>query len=623
MSVIFALLMSIRTRVGCTVLALSHPSLQAGRLRAGDSDGASPSTLSGGRHRCLETIRAKAWESGGAQDLAYFTVFGRADQFIWGMVAFEAYKRSPSRQLGSPLLFLHRFCAPSPTPDHFFDAELGRRLRFWTKPGEPRLFGSTFHGRGPRVRVAHRRLSCPSSIDPAAHRSLPILAGYAQLLDVLEPRRDVDGGDRAAEEVRHRAQWSWRRVVVFAFWHLFPLVTWPARCSLRYVTEFPFFAWRSGYTRSLAIIRRSAAGALSSVVAPASKVAMVISLGDRLTFRRRADRAVSFGWNGAMVYLRSHGASLLGERRPNDRQRPFRYREARLITWRSGRGVATAARGSKSAWSTFVLAVTCLILAVPILIDVLRSPRLRPFGYVAADTFYYLSVARNIVEHGSPSMDGLHPTNGFHPLWQIATSLVYGLCKLVRHRAMRTPCSAWRGAGLPRVHGRRRLDPRPRHRTRARVSPRSLRLAAVRRLRARHPAVSPTRRARRLRRRGSLPGAQRLVRDAAGLRNALLVRQRNGERPRPPGLRGRRVGDAARRRPRRDARASNRRSAAGRPWAGRSPSPLGLARLDHGAFALFPLLLWAVAVVAGGARGGGSRWRRSSRSWRRSRSTPS
>jgi len=90
-------------------------------------------------------------------------------------------------------------------------------------------------------------------------------------------------------------------------------------------------------------------------------------------------------------------------------------------------------RGSKSAWSRLILAVTCLELAVPVLIDVFRSPRIRPFGYVAADTFYYLSVARNIIEHGSPSMDGLHPTNGFHPLWQIATALVYGVCKLLGH----------------------------------------------------------------------------------------------------------------------------------------------------------------------------------------------
>jgi hypothetical protein len=45
-----------------------------------------------------------------------------------------------------------------------------------------------------------------------------------------------------------------------------------------------------------------------------------------------------------------------------------------------------------------------------------------PFGYVAADAFYYLVVARNVARHGSFSFDGRHPTNGFHPLWQLLTS---------------------------------------------------------------------------------------------------------------------------------------------------------------------------------------------------------
>lgn len=89
--------------------------------------------------------------------------------------------------------------------------------------------------------------------------------------------------------------------------------------------------------------------------------------------------------------------------------------------------------GAKSAWSRVILFVTCLLLAVPVLIDLLRAPKVRPFGYVAADTFYYLSVARNFVEHGIPSMDGIHATNGFHPLWQLAATIVYGVCKLVGH----------------------------------------------------------------------------------------------------------------------------------------------------------------------------------------------
>jgi hypothetical protein len=89
--------------------------------------------------------------------------------------------------------------------------------------------------------------------------------------------------------------------------------------------------------------------------------------------------------------------------------------------------------GSKSTRSTWVLTVTCLGLAVPILIDLLRAPRSRPFGYVAADTFYYLSVARNMVERGSPSMDGVHAINGFHPIWQLVAAMTYAGCKALGH----------------------------------------------------------------------------------------------------------------------------------------------------------------------------------------------
>jgi peptidoglycan/LPS O-acetylase OafA/YrhL len=47
---------------------------------------------------------------GSAKFLAYWTVFGRADQFIIGMLAFAAYKRIP-RLLGNPLVLIGGFLA--------------------------------------------------------------------------------------------------------------------------------------------------------------------------------------------------------------------------------------------------------------------------------------------------------------------------------------------------------------------------------------------------------------------------------------------------------------------------------------------------------------------------------
>jgi hypothetical protein len=50
---------------------------------------------------------------------------------------------------------------------------------------------------------------------------------------------------------------------------------------------------------------------------------------------------------------------------------------------------------------------------------ILSSPARRAFGWAAADTFYYLTVARNVVDFGRFAYDQVHSNNGFHPLWQL------------------------------------------------------------------------------------------------------------------------------------------------------------------------------------------------------------
>lgn len=70
------------------------------------------------------------------------------------------------------------------------------------------------------------------------------------------------------------------------------------------------------------------------------------------------------------------------------------------------------------------------LFALPALID-LFSDRLRaPFRWLAADTFYYLTVSRNIARHGRFSYDGEHASNGFQPLWQVWGALL----ELLRER---------------------------------------------------------------------------------------------------------------------------------------------------------------------------------------------
>lgn len=82
--------------------------------------------------------------------------------------------------------------------------------------------------------------------------------------------------------------------------------------------------------------------------------------------------------------------------------------------------------------SRFLVNLTCLILAALVLLDLAFAPRYRPFGYLAADAFYYLNIARNWVESGIPSYDGVRITNGFHPLWQICVALLYAALRLFR-----------------------------------------------------------------------------------------------------------------------------------------------------------------------------------------------
>jgi hypothetical protein len=79
-----------------------------------------------------------------------------------------------------------------------------------------------------------------------------------------------------------------------------------------------------------------------------------------------------------------------------------------------------------------IAGVTCLLFVVPVLADLALSGRARAFGYFAPDAFYYLTVARNVVEHGSLSFDQLHGTNGFHPLWQFALAAIWGVGELAR-----------------------------------------------------------------------------------------------------------------------------------------------------------------------------------------------
>ncbi len=61
--------------------------------------------------------------------------------------------------------------------------------------------------------------------------------------------------------------------------------------------------------------------------------------------------------------------------------------------------------------------VLCMILAwLPLSVSLSR--------FVFEDSFYYLSVARNLVAGKGSSFDGIHATNGYHPLWMLVSMLL-------------------------------------------------------------------------------------------------------------------------------------------------------------------------------------------------------
>jgi hypothetical protein len=78
-----------------------------------------------------------------------------------------------------------------------------------------------------------------------------------------------------------------------------------------------------------------------------------------------------------------------------------------------------------------VVAFAAGLLALPVLADLALNGTRGLFRYVAADSFYYLQVARTWAETGLPSFDGTRATNGFHPLWQAILAGVAWLLEAV------------------------------------------------------------------------------------------------------------------------------------------------------------------------------------------------
>lgn len=56
-----------------------------------------------------------------------------------------------------------------------------------------------------------------------------------------------------------------------------------------------------------------------------------------------------------------------------------------------------------------------------------RFFRANTLGFFEDDFFYYVQIARNLALHGLSSFDGIHLTNGYHPLWLLLLALLYSV----------------------------------------------------------------------------------------------------------------------------------------------------------------------------------------------------
>src|SRR5437870_13550104 len=80
----------------------------------------------------------------------------------------------------------------------------------------------------------------------------------------------------------------------------------------------------------------------------------------------------------------------------------------------------------------WTLACTLALLVVPAAIDLAAGGLHRVFDYLACDSYYYLTVARNVVDKGRLSFDGTLGTNGFHPFWQYLLVVLFAVGRLLQ-----------------------------------------------------------------------------------------------------------------------------------------------------------------------------------------------
>ncbi|MBN1548519.1 MAG: hypothetical protein JW902_17850 [Syntrophaceae bacterium] len=97
--------------------------------------------------------------------------------------------------------------------------------------------------------------------------------------------------------------------------------------------------------------------------------------------------------------------------------------------------------------AVFVPFTAFLLTLYPFVLSYQQSGLSSCFSSFAADAFYYLTVAKNLSWDPIFSFDGLHATNGFHPLWQVYLKTAFTFFPgLAGHQEAQLLYAYWTGA---------------------------------------------------------------------------------------------------------------------------------------------------------------------------------
>src|SRR5512140_1353288 len=77
----------------------------------------------------------------------------------------------------------------------------------------------------------------------------------------------------------------------------------------------------------------------------------------------------------------------------------------------------------------FEIALSVVILSAYIYAAFSDAYNLPNRFFIRDDAYYYFKVAQNISEGHGSTFDGIHPTNGYHPLWLLICVPIFALAR--------------------------------------------------------------------------------------------------------------------------------------------------------------------------------------------------